>query len=178
MEPTQKLHIQHRGAGLIEGWNSGSAKVAEVKVNNSASGAVAYKGLAIGTSTAGGTLYAANFHSGKIDTWGPGFASISLTGKFSDAAVPAGFAPFNIWNLNNSLYVEYAKQDANQFKDVAGAGNGFVSIFDLNGNLLQHLISEWSAEFAVGRGDCSFDLGSFWRRAFGGQLRRRPHQRF
>jgi uncharacterized protein (TIGR03437 family) len=55
--------------------------------------------------------------------------------------VPTGFAPFNIWNLNNQLYVTYAKQDANQFLDVAGAGNGYVSIFDLNGNLLTHLIS-------------------------------------
>jgi uncharacterized protein (TIGR03437 family) len=37
--------------------------------------------------------------------------------------------------------VTYAKQDSNQFLDVAGAGNGYVSIFDLNGNLLTHLIS-------------------------------------
>jgi len=126
--------------GLIASWNSGSAKLAEVKANNSASGAV-YKGLAIGTSTAGGTLYAANFHSGKIDTWGPGFAAVTLAGKFVDPAVPAGFAPFNIWNLGTSLYVEYAKQDSKGFLDVAGAGNGYVAIFDMNGNLLQHVVS-------------------------------------
>jgi len=126
--------------GMIVAWNSGSAKLAEVKANNSASGAV-YKGLAIGTSAAGGTLYAANFNSGKIDTWGPGFAAATLAGGFKDPAIPAGFAPFNIWNLGTSLYVEYAKQDAKQFLDVAGAGNGYVSVFDMNGNLLQHLIS-------------------------------------
>ncbi len=126
--------------GQIVGWNSGSAKLGQVMVNNNAKGAV-YKGLAIGTSAAGGTLYGANFHSGKIDTWGPGFAAVTLAGSFTDPTVPAGFAPFNIWNLNNSLYVEYAKQDANQFLDVAGAGNGYVAVFDLNGNLLQHLVS-------------------------------------
>lgn len=126
--------------GLITAWNSGSASLAEVDVDNSAKNAV-YKGLAIGTSTAGGTLYGANFHSGHIDVWGPGFKPVTLAGTFSDPAVPAGFAPFNIWNLNNNLYVEYAKQDSTGGHDVAGAGNGYVSVFDLNGNLLQHLIS-------------------------------------
>jgi len=126
--------------GLITAWNSGSAKLAEVKVNNSSSGAV-YKGLAIGTSTAGGTLYGANFHSGKIDVWGPGFAPVTLAGSFSDPAVPSGYAPFNIWNINNNLYVEYAKQSATGPLDVQGPGNGYVSIFDQNGNLLQHVIS-------------------------------------
>jgi uncharacterized protein (TIGR03118 family) len=126
--------------GLIVGWNSGSAKLGEVKANNSGAGAV-YKGLAIGTSAAGGTLYAANFNSGHVDTWGPGFAPITLAGSFIDPAIPTGFAPFNIWNLGNSLYVEYAKQNATKTLDVAGAGNGYVSVFDLNGNLLSHLIS-------------------------------------
>jgi len=126
--------------GLITGWNSGSAKLAEIKVNNSAKNAV-YKGLAIGASAAGGTLYAANFRSGKIDVFGPGFAPLTLAGSFSDPSVPTGFAPFNIWNVNNTLYVEYAKQDANQFLDVGGPGNGYVAAFDQNGNLLQHLVS-------------------------------------
>ena len=126
--------------GLIEGWNGASGTLGEIKVNNSSKNAV-YKGMAIGTSAAGGTIYAANFRSGKIDVWGPGFAPVTLAGSFSDPAVPTGFAPFNIWNVNNTLYVEYAKQDANQFLDVGGAGNGYVASFDLNGNLIQHLIS-------------------------------------
>lgn len=126
--------------GLIVGWNSGSAKLGQVIVNNSGKGAV-YKGLAIGTSAAGGTLYAANFNSGKIDTFGPGFVPVTLAGSFSDPSVPTGFAPFNIWNLNSSLYVEYAKQNSTGTLDVGGAGNGYVANFDLNGNLLEHLIS-------------------------------------
>jgi uncharacterized protein (TIGR03437 family) len=35
----------------------------------------------------------------------------------------------------------YAKQDANKFLDVAGPGNGYVDVFDFNGNLVSHLIS-------------------------------------
>lgn len=127
--------------GTISAWNgSVVASTAVITVDNSAAKAV-YKGLAIGTSAAGPTLYAANFRSGKIEAYNGTWKTATLTGTFTDAAVPTGFAPFNIWNLNNQLYVTYAKQDANQFLDVAGAGNGYVSVFDLNGNLLTHLIS-------------------------------------
>jgi uncharacterized protein (TIGR03118 family) len=127
--------------GTISAWNgSVVASTAVITVDNSAAKAV-YKGLAIGTSAAGPTLYAANFRSGKIEAYNGTWKPATLTGTFTDPAVPSGFAPFNIWNLNGQLYVTYAKQDSNQFLDVAGPGNGYVSIFDLNGNLLTHLIS-------------------------------------
>jgi uncharacterized protein (TIGR03118 family) len=125
--------------GLIVGWNSGSAKLGEIKVNNSSQGAI-YKGLAIGTSAAGGTLYAANFKSGQIDTYGPGFAPVKLAGSFADSSVPSGYAPFNIWNIGNNLYVAYAKQGSGVL-DAPGPSNGYVAEFDLNGNLVAHLIS-------------------------------------
>lgn len=126
--------------GLITAWNNAIGKIAEIKVDNSSKNAV-YKGLAIGTSDAGGTLYGANFRSGKIDTWGPGFVPVTLAGSFADSQVPAGYAPFNIWNIGNKLYVEYAKQDKNQFLDEGGPGAGYVAVFDLNGNLITHLVS-------------------------------------
>src|ERR1035438_4617575 len=54
--------------------------------------------------------------------------------------IPAGFAPFNIWNLGGKLYVAYAKQDANKQFDVPGVGNGYVDVFDTTGKLLQSLV--------------------------------------
>jgi uncharacterized protein (TIGR03437 family) len=86
-------------------------------------------------------LYAANFRTGKIDVFNSSWAPVALAGTFSDPAIPASFAPFNIWNLNSNLYVTYAKQDAAKLLDAAGAGNGYVSVFDQNGNLTTHLIS-------------------------------------
>src|SRR5205823_1510172 len=85
--------------GTISAWNAGTA--ATITVDNSAKNAV-YKGLAIGTSAAGPTLYAANFRSGKIDVFDASWAPITLAGSFTDPLVPAGFAPFNIWNLNTT----------------------------------------------------------------------------
>jgi uncharacterized protein (TIGR03118 family) len=129
--------------GTISAWNSGTAAV--ITVDNSAAKAV-YKGLAIGTSANGPTLYAANFRSGRIDVFDTNWNPITLAGTFTDPGVPSGYAPFNIKPLTaggvTNLYVAYAKQDANQFLDVAGPGNGYVSVFDENGNLVSHLIDD------------------------------------
>ncbi len=125
--------------GALSAWNAGTATV--VEQDNSASGAV-YKGLAIGTSsTLGPLLYAANFSSGNIDVFDGKFAPIRVAGGFANPNIPAGFAPFNIWNIGGKLYVTYAKQSADKKNDVAGAGNGFVSVFDTDGNLVKHLVS-------------------------------------
>jgi len=124
--------------GTIQAWNTGT--VAQVMVDNSVAGAV-YKGLAINPSATAPLIYAANFNSGKIDVFSSTFSPTAAAGGFTDPNLPAGFAPFNIWNLNGQLYVTYAKQDANKFLDVAGAANGFVDVFDFNGNLLNRLVS-------------------------------------
>ena len=115
---------------------SGATNV--VKVDNSASGAV-YKGIALSNSP--DYIYAANFNSGKIEVYDGNWAAATLPGTFTDPQVPAGFAPFNIQNLGGKLYVAYAKQDDAKHDDVGGLGSGYVSVFDTNGNLLQHLIS-------------------------------------
>jgi len=123
--------------GTISGWNGGTA--AAIEVNNSASGAV-YYGLAIGTNAAGAPLlYAPNFTTGKIDVISGTWAPTSVTGGFADPGVPSGYAPFNIWPINGKLYVAYAKQGP--LSGVAGAGTGYVSVFDFDGNLQKHLVS-------------------------------------
>ncbi|HZS49724.1 MAG TPA: TIGR03118 family protein [Bryobacterales bacterium] len=126
--------------GTISGWNANvDATHAIVKVDNSTSGAV-YKGLALGTPASGARLYAANFSAGTIDVFDANFNPVTpASGAFTDAQIPAGFAPFNIQNLGGKLYVTYAKQDSDKVHDVAGLGNGYVDVFDLNGTLLQRL---------------------------------------
>jgi uncharacterized protein (TIGR03118 family) len=120
--------------GTISGWNSGTNAV--VKVDNSASGAI-YKGLAL----AAGTLYAANFHAGTVDVFDSNFAPLSQPGAFVDPNMPTNYAPFNIAVFSNNLFVTYAQQDTNKEDDVAGPGNGFVDVYDLDGAFLKRLIS-------------------------------------
>ena len=140
--------------GTISGWASAvDATHAQMAVDNSASGAV-YKGLAIVATGSSPQLYAANFHSGTIDIFDGNYKPVSAPAAFTDPAIPAGFAPFNIQNLGGKLYVTYAKQDANKQFDVPGAGNGYVDVFDTNGGLIQHLVaggslnSPWGIQIA------------------------------
>lgn len=65
-----------------------------------------------------------------------------LTGNFTDPNLPAGYAPFDIRLLNGKLYVTYALQDATKHDDVAGPGNGYVNVFDTNGNFLGRIASQ------------------------------------
>ena len=126
--------------GTIAAWNSSVANSTAVTVvDNSGAGAV-YKGLA-SSPTGTPLLFAPNFNSGKVDVFDANFAPTTVGGGFNDPNLPTGFAPFNIQNLGGKLYVTYAKQDVLKKEDVPGPGNGFVNIFDLNGNLLQRLVS-------------------------------------
>jgi uncharacterized protein (TIGR03118 family) len=100
-----------------------------------------YKGLAIDSRTAGQHLYATDFHNGKVDVFDTSFHLVTLSGNFTDPNLPAGFAPFGIQTIGNTLYVTYALQDADAEDDVAGPGNGFVDGYDLNGNLIQRVAS-------------------------------------
>jgi uncharacterized protein (TIGR03118 family) len=123
--------------GTIAAWNGGTA--ATQMVNNSP-GSV-YKGLALGGTSTAPLLYAANFRTGKIDVFDGTFKPTTVTGGFVDATVPANFAPFNIAALGGKLYVTYAMPDNAQHDDVAGPGNGFAAVFDFNGTLITHLVS-------------------------------------
>src|SRR5579883_2590153 len=151
--------------GTISGWANGVPNnTAIIMVNNSASGAV-YTGLAIGSNAGGPLLYAANFSSGKIDVFDAKYNSTTVAGGFADPNLPSGYAPFNIWPVGGKLYVLYAKQDASKKNSVAGAGNGFVNVFDFDGNLQKRLISNGplNAPWGVALAPATFG-------AFGGDL--------
>jgi uncharacterized protein (TIGR03118 family) len=133
--------------GTIVAWNPAvdpiaatGQSTATIVVNNAANGAV-YKGLAFGTNTHGNFLFATNFAAGTVEVYDKTFAPASLDGSFSDPNIPAGFAPFGIANIDNNLYVTYAKQNAQKNDVVAGAGQGFVDVFSTDGVLIKRFAS-------------------------------------
>src|SRR5207245_3402664 len=97
-----------------------------------------YKGPALGSTTTGDRLYAANFRGGAIDVFD---SSYNPAGSFTDPKIPANYAPFNVQNLGGVLYVTFAMRDATGHDDVAGQGHGFVDSFDTTGHLLRRLVS-------------------------------------
>src|ERR1043166_5509781 len=120
-----------------------------------------YKGAAYAIIGGVGYLYAANFRAGTIDvvkgTGGPP----GLAGTFTDPGIPTGYAPFNIQNLGGKLYVTYALQDGAKKDDVSGAGHGFVSVFDLQGNFLGRVASGGVLDSPWGRAIAPPTFGDF-----------------
>ncbi len=140
--------------GTVQGWNHNvNPTTAVIEVNNF--GSAVYKGLALASANGANYLYATNFFAGTVDVFDTNFAPHSFgTNAFVDSTIPSGFAPFGIQLIGSDLVVTYAKQDAEKHDDVAGPGNGYVDIWDTQGNLiarLQHLIqmdSPWGIALA------------------------------
>jgi uncharacterized protein (TIGR03118 family) len=119
--------------GTISGWYSGSQ--AYIAVNNNGSGAV-YKGMTIASAAGSSYLYVTNFWSGAVEVYDSNFTPHSFgSNSFVDSQIPSGYATFNIQLIGSSLVVTYAKQDAAKHDDVPGPGNGYVDIYDTQGNL-------------------------------------------
>src|SRR5205823_4047358 len=81
--------------------------------------------------------------------------------SFTDPNLPAGYAPFNIVNLGEQLFVAFAKQDAEKSDEVAGPGNGFVDVFDTNGVLLRRLASAGTLNAPWGMARAPQNFGAF-----------------
>jgi len=148
--------------GDISAWNGAQGTTA-VLMAPSLGGI--YKGLALLSTTRGNQLLAANFHDNRIDVFDGSFHRVASHGAFRSVGIPHGYAPFNVAVLDGRVYVSYAKQDAAREDDVAGAGHGFINVFDGHGRFLRHfarrgvLNSPWGLTVAPdGFGDFSGDV--------------------
>jgi uncharacterized protein (TIGR03118 family) len=127
-------------SGTIAGWNQASGTTAAIGFDNSAN--AVYTGLAMGNTSAGDFLYAANFASGDIDVIDSTFAAVSLAGAFTDPTLPSGYSPFNIQNIGGELFVMYALVDPITHEETKGPGLGYVNVFDTNGNFVRRFTSQ------------------------------------
>lgn len=127
--------------GTISAWNSG----AHAQVVVTMAGAV-YKGIAIATVNGNPQIYATDFHNGHIDVFDTNFQLVTTgngkgAGEGDDnrffSGKPRGFAPFNIQNIGDTLYVTFAKQDGAKHDEVDGPGLGLIGAFTPAGKLIQ-----------------------------------------
>jgi uncharacterized protein (TIGR03118 family) len=125
-----------------------------------------YKGLAIAQFRGADYLFATDFHNGKVDVYDTKFNLVKKhfdgDGDWDWDDFPfiasklglRGFAPFGIQNIGGTIFVTFAKQDADKEDDVPGPGNGVVIAFTPGGKLirvLQHgpwLNSPWGVTLA------------------------------
>jgi uncharacterized protein (TIGR03118 family) len=140
--------------GTISGWNPTvdmTHAILEVDRSTTKQGkfvGAVYKGLALGSNSSGNFLFAANFRFGTVEQFDTHF---NLVNSFTDKSLTHDcplrgsptqcFAPFGIQNINGTLFVSFALQNAERHDDVSGAGNGFVDEFDTSGNLIRRFAS-------------------------------------
>src|SRR5258708_22826865 len=153
--------------GTISGWApSVDATNAILAVDNSGPAGAVYKGLAIAQNASGNVfLYATNFRDGVVEMYNSNFNKVlSFTDKnlSNNCPLPGQcFAPFGIQVLNGKLYVTYALQKPGGHDDQAGRGNGFVDVFDLDGNFIQRLASGGKLDSPWGLAVAPLSFGGF-----------------
>jgi uncharacterized protein (TIGR03118 family) len=131
--------------GTIAAWAKDSGATAATAyddgVANGTEHAV-YKGMVLGTVNGASYLYATDLHNNKIDVFDTNFTKpAGMQGKFVDPTMPAAFVPFGIAALNNQLYVTYAMRDAAMHDEIAGAGLGYVDVYDFSGIFISRFAS-------------------------------------
>jgi uncharacterized protein (TIGR03118 family) len=125
-----------------------------------------FKGAAIVHTRFGPVLLATDFHHARIVAFDRKFHRIPLSPRFfRDRHIPKGYAPFNVAVIGHSVYVTYAKQDADAEDDVAGAGFGFVDRFSAFGLHVQRIASRGTLNAPWGMAIAPRSFG-----AFAGQL--------
>jgi uncharacterized protein (TIGR03118 family) len=146
--------------GTISAWDTGPTAFNQVTTAGAC-----YSGLAINQAQT--QLYAANnAGTGSIDVFNSSFAPMSLgAGAFATpTAISAlGLDPFNVRDINGSVYVTYALPGNAQ--DSAALGEGAVAVFTESGTLEQTIVggvlsSPWGIALAptTGFGQFSGDL--------------------
>ncbi|HWI90676.1 MAG TPA: TIGR03118 family protein [Flavisolibacter sp.] len=139
--------------GVISAWNGGTNAIRTVDNHLNS----AYTGLANGRDGVDSFLYAADFRGMQIDVFNKDY--VQVTSKpFADPNIPAGYAPFNIQNIDGMLYVTYAKVDPLTHESQAGEGFGYVDVFYPNGMLQKRLLSngELNAPWGITKAPASF----------------------
>ena len=148
--------------GTIAGW------APDVDLTHAVIGAdrtaddASYKGLALATTAAGDRLFAADFHNRRIDVFDAMFMPVHTpNGAFSDRRIPSDYAPFNVQNLGGKIFVAYAKVAPGGEDEQAGAGLGFVDVYNTTGRLVDRFAQHGALNAPWGMAQAPRHFGRF-----------------
>lgn len=120
--------------GGISAWREGMSEAVQVR-DNSAEGAM-YFGIAVTSFPENNRIFVADFNLERIEAFDHNWNPIDLTGKFVDPSVPLIAEAFNILCHEDSIYVAWAHIGDEPGEEDSFPGYGYISRFDLDGNLL------------------------------------------
>jgi uncharacterized protein (TIGR03118 family) len=147
--------------GLIAGWAptvDGTHAIQAYPPPGAPPASAVYKGLALASTGSANFLYATDFVGGKIDVFDATFTKVSMPGGFVDPALPNGFSPFNVQNVQGHLIVTYARREDDEDDETAGPGLGAVDEYDPTGHLLRRIATrgKLNAPWGVALAPASF----------------------
>lgn len=136
-------------------------EAATLAIDKSVAGTV-FKGLAIVTPACCREYLAlADFHDAEIVTYDVGFNRLATVGTFTDPNLPDGYAPFNIQQIGDQVFITFALQDDAKHDPVTGAGNGIIDIFDQEGTFIRRFASHGPLNAPWGIVQASAEFGPF-----------------
>ena len=155
-------YVYVSATGTAAGWSPGVDLTHAVTVVDNSSTGAAYTGVAMASRRHHAMLFAADFHNNRIDVFDSAFVQAAhRRNAFRDAALPAGYAPFNVANVDGLLYVSYALQDAAAKFSVGGPRHGFVDVFDTAGTLVKRFASRGALDSPWAMVVAPHDFGLF-----------------
>lgn len=137
-EPVQYVVVTM--GGTIYGFSAPSGVVpAEATLERDDSAAdVAYTAVALLHPACCSPFVAvADFRDASIHTFTSSFEPLDKPASFQDPNLPAGYAPYGMQVIGDQVFVAYAIQNASKDDPLAGAGNGVVDVFDLQGDFVR-----------------------------------------
>jgi len=147
--------------GVIAAWAGGTAATKMYPPGNANPTGAVYKGVALAGNGTAHFLYAADFHNKKIEVFDSTFMPVASFGGFTDPGIPPEYGPFNIMNINGTLYVAYAVKEEDGDDEVAGQGLGFIDAYDPNGVLLGRVASHGTLNAPWGMAIAPDGFGKF-----------------
>jgi uncharacterized protein (TIGR03118 family) len=139
--------------GNIYGWNSGSMAVEDATVSGGH-----LTGLAINST--GADIFAANFTAGTGGIVEFNSSWTQLSTAFTDPTLPSGYEPYNVEDMNGTLYVAYEPIGTNG-QPTRGTGDGLIAEFSESGTFIKNLISGGSLDDPWGMALAPSDFGEF-----------------
>jgi uncharacterized protein (TIGR03118 family) len=134
------LFIFASEAGDITAWNQ-SVPTATSAVKVASVHNAVFKGLALVHGPFGPLLLATDFHHNRVDVFNSHFRLLHVARLFRDTRLPAHYAPFNVAQIRDHVFITYAKQDAARHDDAAGPGRGFIDEYTRYGALIRRFSS-------------------------------------
>ena len=137
--------------GTISAWYPKVSFTQAVRVVDNSSLGSFYTGLAIGSSKGVNFIYAADTANSRVDMFDKNF---KLVTSFTDAALPAGYAPFGIQNIKGKLYVTFAGF-------FSGNPGGYVDVFNMDGTFIKTFASLGPLNLPWGLAEAPANFGEF-----------------